>query len=420
MREIVMTALQAGMRLDHFLERSLREAHTGFIYKMLRKKNITLNGHKAHGNEKLEAGDVVRLYFAGETLEKLCAGAVPGVEVVPVRNHTLSAERPCTLGSEVPGRKGSGREAPGREAPGREVPGREAPGRKGSGREMSAMGGKGQKEKVLTFPDFPSSVRILYEDEHVLLVCKPAGMLTQKAKPEDLSLNEYAIGYLLREGAITQRELQTVRPSVCNRLDRNTSGIVAIGKTMRGLQALSALFRDRTVSKHYQALVCGEVKSGQRIDGWLVKDERTNTVRILSREEKGAQRIRTSYTPEQAVCLTKTPRAFAGKEYPGGADGTGSQKRRLVLTLLDVDLLTGRSHQIRAHLASVGHPVAGDPKYGDAGVNAFLTRQFGVRRQLLHAGRLTFPVMDPPLDKLSGRTFTAPLPADFRRVMGEG
>ncbi|HCI84838.1 MAG TPA: RluA family pseudouridine synthase, partial [Lachnospiraceae bacterium] len=98
----------------------------------------------------------------------------------------------------------------------------------------SAMGGKGQKEKVLTFPDFPSSVRILYEDEHVLLVCKPAGMLTQKAKPEDLSLNEYAIGYLLREGAITQRELQTVRPSVCNRLDRNTSGIVAIGKTMRG------------------------------------------------------------------------------------------------------------------------------------------------------------------------------------------
>ena len=70
MREIVMTALQAGMRLDHFLERSLREAHAGFIYKMLRKKNITLNGHKAHGNEKLEAGDVVRLYFARETLEK--------------------------------------------------------------------------------------------------------------------------------------------------------------------------------------------------------------------------------------------------------------------------------------------------------------------------------------------------------------
>ena len=410
MREIVMTALQAGMRLDHFLERSLREAHTGFIYKMLRKKNITLNGHKAHGNEKLEAGDVVRLYFARETLEKLCAGAVPGVEAVPVRNHTLSAERPCTLGSEVPCRKGSGRE----------VPGREAPGRKGSGREMSAMGGKGQKEKVLTFPDFPSSVRILYEDEHVLLVCKPAGMLTQKAKPEDLSLNEYAIGYLLREGAITRRELQTVRPSVCNRLDRNTSGIVAIGKTVRGLQALSALFRDRTVSKHYQALVCGEVKSGQKIDGWLVKDARTNTVRILDREEKGAQRIRTSYMPEQAVCLTKTPGAFAGRECTGRSDGTGFQKRQPVLTLLDVDLLTGRSHQIRAHLASVGHPVAGDPKYGDAGVNAYLARRFSVRRQLLHAGRLTFPVMDPPLEKLSGRTFTAPLPADFRRVMGEG
>lgn len=410
MREIVMTALQAGMRLDHFLERSLREAHAGFIYKMLRKKNITLNGHKAHGNEKLEAGDMVRLYFAEETLEKLCGGAVPGVEAVPGRNRALPAEKPYALENGAPGR-----DAPGSEVSGGKAPGGEAPGRKVSGR-----GGREQREIALPFPTFPSSVRILYEDEHVLLVSKPAGMLTQKAKPGDLSLNEYAIGYLLREGAITRRELQTVRPSVCNRLDRNTSGIVAIGKTVRGLQALSALFRDRTVSKHYQALVCGEVKSGQKIDGWLVKDARTNTVRILDREEKGAQRIRTSYTPEQAVCLTKTPGAFAGRECTGRSDGTGFQKRQPVLTLLDVDLLTGRSHQIRAHLASVGHPVAGDPKYGDARVNAYLARRFSVRRQLLHAGRLTFPVMDPPLEKLSGRTFTAPLPADFRRVMGEG
>jgi 23S rRNA pseudouridine955/2504/2580 synthase len=230
MREIVMTALQAGMRLDHFLERSLREAHAGFIYKMLRKKNITLNGHKAHGNEKLEAGDVVRLYFAGETLEKLCGGAVPGVEAVPGRNRALSAEKPHA----------SGNGAPGRDAPGRDAPGRDAPGGEKPGRDVSGMGGREQREKALPYPTFPSSVRILYEDEHVLLVSKPAGMLTQKAKPGDLSLNEYAIGYLLREGAITRRELQTVRPSVCNRLDRNTSGIVAIGKTVRGLQALSA------------------------------------------------------------------------------------------------------------------------------------------------------------------------------------
>lgn len=397
MREIVMTDLQAGMRLDHFLERALREAHTGFIYKMLRKKNITLNGHKAHGNEKLEAGDVVRLYFAEETLEKFCEGAVPGVEAVPGRNRAVTV-RNCAFPAAYPRDSKNG-----------------APDGEGSGR-----GGRERNEKVLTYPDFPSSVRILYEDEHVLLVSKPAGMLTQKAKPGDLSLNEYAIGHLIREGAITQRELQTVRPSVCNRLDRNTSGIVAIGKTVRGLQALSGLFRDRTVSKHYQALVCGKVKSSQRIDGWLIKDARTNTVRILNREEKGAQRIRTSYTPEQAVCLTMTCMGAAGKGAFGGADGADAQSRRLVLTLLDVDLLTGRSHQIRAHLASAGHPVAGDPKYGDAGVNAYLARRFSVRRQLLHAGRLTFPVMDPPLEKLSGRTFTAPLPADFRSVMEEG
>ena len=305
MREIVMTDLQAGMRLDHFLERALREAHTGFIYKMLRKKNITLNGHKAHGNEKLEAGDVVRLYFAEETLEKFCAGAVPGVEAVPGRNRAVTV-RNCAFPAAYPRDSKNGE-----------------PGGEGSGR-----GGRERNEKVLTYPDFPSSVRILYEDEHVLLVSKPAGMLTQKAKPGDLSLNEYAIGHLIREGAITQRELQTVRPSVCNRLDRNTSGIVAIGKTVRGLQTLSALFRDRTVSKHYQALVCGKVKSSQRIDGWLIKDARTNTVRILNREEKGAQRIRTSYTPEQAVCLTMTCMGAAGKGAFGGADGADASGRR--------------------------------------------------------------------------------------------
>lgn len=90
-------------------------------------------------------------------------------------------------------------------------------------------------------------ISVLYEDEDILLLNKPAGVLTQKAKPEDLSLNEWLIGHLLATDAITEADLATFHPSVCNRLDRNTSGIVLCGKTLSGSQALSRIIKDRTV-----------------------------------------------------------------------------------------------------------------------------------------------------------------------------
>lgn len=380
MKEIEITALQAGQRLDHLLSRYLKEAHSGFIYKMLRKKNITLNGKKATGSEKLCEGDAVRLFFADDTLRKFTGQAPAGGQAAVRGRDRRHAE------AQTAGR-----------------------------------------------------LDVLYEDTDVLLVNKPAGMLTQKARPEDVSLNEYALQYLLGEGAVTPDDLLTFRPSVCNRLDRNTSGIVAIGKTIAGLQALSRIFRDRSVSKCYKALVLGHLGGEKTIDGWLLKDERTNKVTVLPEEMSGAQRIFTRYDPVGYLTLTQEGRvpagtsagstAHAGKvqedrapegRAPEGTVQPADGRKALELTLLDVDLLTGRSHQIRAHLSSIGHPLAGDPKYGSRRLNDLLRRKYGITRQLLHAERITFPDMEGRLRHLSGRTFTAPLPEDFARLTDAG
>ena len=323
MKEITITALEEGQRLDRILQRLLPQASAGFLYKMLRRKNITLNGKKAGGSEKLQSGDVIRVYFSDETLDKFSGGQEKAPAAWPRRE-----------------------------------------------------------------------LDIVYEDGNILLVNKPAGMLSQKAEPSDVSLNEYAIGFLIAGGALSELQLSTFRPSVCNRLDRNTSGIVAIGKNSSALRELSAMFRDRTIHKYYQALVTGTVREEADIEGYLVKDPHTNTVRINSSGEGSP--IRTRYRPAA---------------WNSGA-GTGHE-----LTLLEIELITGKSHQIRAHLAGAGHPIAGDPKYGDRNRNAYFRREYGLKGQLLHAGRIVFPESDGPLGYLSGRAFTAKLPPVFRQIL---
>ncbi|MCI8549311.1 MAG: RluA family pseudouridine synthase [Lachnospiraceae bacterium] len=252
---------------------------------------------------------------------------------------------------------------------------------------------EGFRRKSQDRKSFPvTKLDILYEDSQVLLINKPAGMLAQKAGEGDVSLVEYLPGYLLATGAVTEESLRSFRPSVCNRLDRNTSGLITAGKTPAALRELSSLFKDRTARKYYLCLVKGKVEKEGRLLGWLFKNEKTNQVMVCPAPRKGASEICTVCTP------------IAGKEN---------------LTLLKVELITGKSHQIRAHLSSVGHPVIGDRKYGDENLNRQYREKYGLSYQFLHAWQMEFPKLSGPLAGLSEKTVEAPLPKLLKEILEE-
>ena len=236
-----------------------------------------------------------------------------------------------------------------------------------------------------------TALDVLYEDAQILLINKPAGMLSQKAKATDCSLVEYLTDYLMEKKEITRESLELFRPSVCNRLDRNTSGIVIAAKTLPAAQSMSLLLKDRRLYKEYLCVVPGEMHRPEHLTGYLVKDERNNRVSVFDSVRPNASFIQTEYIPQ--IC------------------GNG-------FTLLRVHLITGRSHQIRAHLASIGHPLVGDAKYGNAGINSRFRKEFGLDRQLLHSGRLVFPDMEGVYEGLSQKEFLAPPPGDFQNITG--
>ena len=197
---------------------------------------------------------------------------------------------------------------------------------------------------------------------------------------------------ILMVSHLTREQLRSFRPSVCNRLDRNTSGLVAAGKSLAGLQMLSAVFKDRSLHKYYLCAVKGRVEGSRLIKGYLKKDERSNQVTVSETELPDSSPICTEYEPI--------------REKNG-------------FTLLKVMLITGRTHQIRAHLAAIGHPIVGDYKYGDAKTNEEVKRRFQIRSQMLHSYEMVFPELEGEFAYLSGRAFRAPAPQEFSRVFGE-
>lgn len=311
MFEITLGVNQSNQRFDKVLQKHLREAPKSFIYKMLRKKNITLNKQKAIGNEITVAGDTVQFFLSEETYNKM----------------------------------------------------------RGEGREV-----------ISGSPDFPE-IPILYEDNDVCVFVKPAGILSQKAVESDYSVNEWIVWHAVEKGIVSDSKFEVFRPSVCNRLDRNTGGIMVAGLSEKGLQVLSEMFRERTVKKYYYALVKGRVTEPREIRGYLKKDERTNQVQIFGFPVPDAKPIHTKYEPLKVY------------------------KDR---TLLKVHLLTGRSHQIRAHLASIGHPILGDPKYGDTHFNM----DYNMFMQCLFSYRTEFPET-VELPGISGRVVEAPIPKNW-------
>lgn len=393
MYQVKITEKDAGQRLDKYLHRILPRAGSGFLYKMLRKKNITLNDKKADGGEKIAAGDSVTIYFSDETLEKFMG-------------KKIRASLDRTAGNEASKRSAQRSKDTVRKA------------------HESADSDNDETVEITDYIsayDTIQNVRILYENDHILLVDKPAGILSQKAEKTDISLNEWLIGYLVKNGAVTEEELTVYKPSVCNRLDRNTSGIVLCSKTLKGAQLLGGLLKNRTLHKYYRLYVKGIIGEEQLIEGYLIKDEKFNKVYIESvdagssanpanSQEKMQVNSRKSYGERKEMRSIEQIRSSYIKT------GYKPVKAEQDKTMLEVELITGKTHQIRAHLASIGHPLLGDYKYGDKAWNEKYWKKYHVRAQLLHAYKVVFPKLEEPFEDLSGRTFTAELPEIFMKV----
>ena len=323
MKSFLVSQNEAGQRLDKLLSKYMDTAPKSFFYKMLRKKNITLNGKKAEGSEKVLEGDEIRLFLSDETIEGF-----------------QSDKRREAAASNVPLLK---------------------------------------------------KHEIVYEGNHILIVNKPVGELSQKAKREDISINERIVEYL----KVTQNiGMDSFTPGVCNRLDRNTTGLLMAGKSLAGLQETAALLKQRSLHKYYLCIVEGRAEKPQYLSGYLKKEESTNKVQVVSVEEFKSQSLNPADYDKIETELI--PLISAG-EY----------------TLLAIQLITGKTHQIRAHLASIGLPLLGDPKYGKA------NRALHLKYQLLHAYLLQFPKLTGALSEVSGKIITAELPPKFAGVAEE-
>lgn len=237
-------------------------------------------------------------------------------------------------------------------------------------------------------------VDIVYEDENLLICNKPIGLLTHPDKPEDTdTLIGRALYYLTQKPDYSNTS-HTFAPSVCNRLDRNTGGIVVVAKNYKTLKAVNELIRERKLKKLYTCIVKGQLKESGEIKNFLVKDEKNNKVTIIDAKASDAKSNDAKAVHTIYRTLKKT------SEY----------------TMLEVELITGRSHQIRAHFASIGHPLIGDLKYGDPQVNEYFKRHFGMAHQFLYAYRIEFEQVNEELEYLKGKSFTCDIPIYMQRV----
>ena len=322
MKEFPIGTNEEGIRLDKQLKKILNNASSGFIYKMLRKKNITLNDKKAAGDEHLKSGDIIKIYLSDETFDRFSARET---------------------GDDIPDVSMAG--------------------------DLSGL--------------------IIYEDDDVIFLNKPAGLLSQKASKDDISVNELCISYLKDKGELNDDKLKVFKPSVCNRLDRNTSGLIIFAKNYRTAAAFSRSLKERLIQKYYLCIVSGRIDKAGEGSAYLNKDERTNRVTVRDKGKENDHEIRTAYKP-----------LYTNGEY----------------SLLLIDLITGKPHQIRAQMAAMGHPLLGDYKYGNRKLNDAIKNKFGLKAQLLHAYRLVIPGDNEDLKDLAG-TYTAPPPDNMDKII---
>ncbi len=316
MKELIIDKNESEQRLDRFLKKYLSEAPQSFVYKMIRKKNIKLNGKKVNPDTIISEGDTIQLYLADETIEKFVG-----------------------------------------------------------------------KDKVVKSTLIP---KIIYEDDNIILINKPVGILSHSAdKQYGNNIVDSMIHYLYVKGEYNPRVEKTFTPSICNRLDRNTSGIIIGAKNYGSLKMINDSIKKGNINKYYKTIVKGIVNKDEIIEGYLVKNEELNKVKILGEKRDDSKRI-----------ITRIKPLATSNEY----------------SLLEIELITGRTHQIRAHLSSIGHPVIGDIKYGDKKTNRYFQEKYKLESQFLHGYKIVFNGLDEPLEYLNGKEFVGKLSEKFERI----
>ncbi|MGN1409596.1 MAG: pseudouridine synthase [Eubacteriales bacterium] len=315
MRTFTINKNDAGQRLDKFVTKATSGLPKSLLYKYIRTKRIKLNSKKAHENEFLSEGDIVEMYIPDEFFGE--SGA---------ENNSLQAY-----------------------------------------------------SKVKFVPE------IVYEDENILLCDKKPGMLVHLGDEGDKNRAEgseretliYLLtAYLANKGEYDPMSEASFAPALCNRIDRNTGGIVILAKNAEALRLINEAIRENRVHKKYLCAVHGRLEGEKTLTAYHKKDCKTNTVKIFDRETAGAKKIITQYT------------AFG-------------YNRELDLTLVEINLITGRTHQIRAHMAHIGHPLLGEGKYAhNAG-----DRKMGYSCQALYSYSVSFE-LGGALGYLNGKEYT--------------
>lgn len=263
-----------------------------------------------------------------------------------------------------------------------------------TGDELTLYISEEKLEEFLAKPERKKAKKefdIIYEDEHILIVDKPYGLLTHgDSKEKKNTLANQVINYLYEKGDYEPAIDKTFTPAPANRLDRNTSGLVIFGKSYTGIKEMNRYLRKRGfVDKYYLTIVIGKMDETLKLQDKMIKNESKNKVKVLPVNSQKGSIMETIVRPIKS-----------NGEY----------------TFTEIELVTGRTHQIRAHLAKAGFPIIGDKKYGNAQNNGIMLSTYGLSSQFLHAYKLVFGECDGKLAYLSGKSFECPLPKRLKTI----
>lgn len=316
MKEIIISKIDAGKRVDKYVRKVLSDAPLSFIYRLFRIKDIKVNAKRVSINYILQENDILRIYVSDEQLKEF---------------NKPNALRPVK-----------------------------------------------------------ANINIIYEDENILIVNKPRGILIHgDEKEKRITLTNQVLNYLYEKKEYNPDNKSFI-PAPCHRLDRNTSGLVIFGKKTTILQALYTLFKNReSIEKYYLLLVNGTLKKDGEINVPLIKDEKEGIVKVASNNENGKP---------------ASTRYFIKENF-------------LDKTLLEAELITGRTHQLRVHFAYINHPICGDNKYGNFMLNKNFSKTYNFEDQFLHAYKIKFNNLNGELKYLSNKEFTAPLPLNMEAIL---